>query len=142
MSTGKEYDQWLAKSLDEARALLKRKALEQGSVEELAGDGIQKRSEQLPHYLQPIFYNDASGTIWRSDPLILQMIGLLTLLALHTNFDQFDIEIVDAAEHDRHRLEAVASLTEAVQEARTGHVKAACRHLAAALRRLKANRGH
>jgi hypothetical protein len=85
---------------------------------------------------------DAIETIWHADPLTLQMIGLLTLLALHANFDRFDIEIADTAEDERHRLEAVASLTEAVQEARTGHIQAARKHIAAALRRLKVNRSH
>ena len=144
MSTGKEYDEWLAKSLDEARALLKQKALKPGLFGELARDDIQKASKSASQSLQIDGCGDAIETIWQSEPVILQMIGLLTLVALRANFDRFDIEIAGAAEDDRHRVEALASLTEAVQEARTGHVQAARRHIATALRRLKvkSNRIH
>jgi len=135
-----EYERWLAESLNEALALLRRGVANPPRDETGALARIHGSSERSFDAKPKGGLGGKVESAPRSEALPLQMIGLFTLLALHADIDVDDFQAASDAERELRASQAINHLSVAIRHARLGHNEAARKRVEAALRRLNENK--
>lgn len=134
-----EYDRWLAESLDEALALLRRKVAK-------ASPGRAFAAQRIPDADHPrrdtnwLEADDDARPASHPEALSLKMIGLFTLLATHAELNLDRAQTTPCERRGPRNLEAINHLTLAIEAVKRDHVEAAKIHAREALRRLNVNK--
>jgi len=135
-----EYEHWLAESLNEALALLRRGVANPPIDEAGALARTQGSNERSFEVRRKAALGENVESPPQPEGLPLQMIGLFTLLALHADIEVDDVRTAPEVKRDLRASQAINHLSVAIRHARLGHNEAARKRVEAALRRLNANK--
>jgi hypothetical protein len=135
-----EYDRWLAESLNEALALLRRKVAKAAPHHVLAAGQPPGVDVQYPDMNWLEAQDDDTRPACHTEALSLKMIGLFTLLATHAELNVDHAPTTLCERRGPRDFEAINHLALAIEEVKLGHVEAAKIHAREALRRLNVNK--
>jgi UDP-glucose 4-epimerase len=110
---------------DAAERVMERKA-EDSEVNRRAAYAQSKRA-----------HDEALSALRRYEPLALEMLKLFSVLTMHADLAQADVEVADKARINPHARKAVGHLKAALEEHKLSHPDAVTKHIEDALHHLE-----